>query len=130
MKLRQQVFVVEQKCAYLDADGLDRSAYHFMIYDNDQLAAYTRILDRGQVYEDYVAIGRVVTSQDYRGKGLGKELMLKTLEQCKKLFHDAPIKISAQEYLVKFYKHLNFKAVGEVYLEDDIPHIAMIYHKS
>lgn len=127
MRLRQEVFVVEQDCAYLDADGHDTKGWHVLGYDNDnQLIAYTRILPKGTSYPDYVSLGRVVTAQHERKKGIARRLMLKTLECVEDIFGAQPVKISAQTYLTDFYQSLQFETVGEEYLEDGIPHIAMV----
>lgn len=127
MQLRQEVFVVEQNCPYLDADGKDQVGYHLMGQDtNGQLMAYTRLLPKGISYEQYVSIGRVVTSPKTRGTGMGKLLMQESLKAIEALFPATDIKISAQSYLIKFYESFGFQTVGESYLEDDIPHIAMI----
>ena len=127
MVLRQDVFVVEQDCPYLDADGKDREAWHLMGFDeNQQLIAYTRLLPKGISYENYASIGRVVTAQNARKLGAGKKIMHASIEWCHRLFPNQKIKISAQTYLLKFYKNLGFEPVGEEYLEDNIPHIAMI----
>ncbi len=127
MQLRQEVFVVEQNCPYLDADGKDQVGYHLMGQDtNSQLMAYTRLLPKGISYEQYVSIGRVVTSPKTRGTGIGKLLMQESLKAIEALFPATDIKISAQCYLIKFYESFGFQTVGESYLEDDIPHIAMI----
>ena len=127
MALRQEVFVVEQNCPYLDADGKDQDAWHLMGFDEaNNLIAYTRLLPKGISYEKYASIGRVVTSPKARGEGAGKEIMTASIEWCVKLFPNQPVKISAQTYLLKFYKNLGFEPVGEGYSEDDIPHIGMI----
>lgn len=127
MALRQEVFVVEQNCPYLDADGKDMDAHHLMgIDEKGQLLAYTRLLPKGISYEKYVSIGRVVTSPKARGRGLGKQLMEESIQQARQIFPPADVKISAQYYLIKFYESLGFQSIGESYLEDDIPHIAMI----
>ena len=127
MALRQEVFVVEQNCPYLDADGKDQDAWHLMGYDkNNTLIAYTRLLPKGISYEKYASIGRVVTSPNARGLGAGKDIMTASKDWCQKLFPNDPVKISAQTYLLKFYQSLGFEPVGEGYLEDDIPHIGMI----
>ena len=127
MALRQAVFVVEQDCPYLDADGKDQAAYHLLGY-NDQgvLVAYTRLLAPGSSYADHAAIGRVVTRASERRTGLGRLLMLESISMVRKLFNSPDIKISAQSYLIKFYESLGFKTIGASYLEDGIPHIAMI----
>ena len=125
--LRQEVFVVEQNCPYLDTDDKDQSAWHLCGYDVDgDLVAYSRLLPKGVSYENYPAIGRVVTSSKIRGKGLGGELMSMSIEHTKKLFGAYSIKISAQNHLRKFYGSLGFNPVGEVYDEDGIPHISMV----
>ncbi len=127
MKLRQEVFVVEQNCPYLDADNNDQEAYHVIGEDeNGIIQAYTRLVPPGISYEGYSSIGRVATSSVIRGKKQGKPLMEFSIEWCMKLWPAKPIKISAQTYIVKFYNSLGFLEVGEEYLEDDIPHIAML----
>ena len=127
MNLRQEVFIVEQDCPYLDADNKDQKAYHLLIQDNDELIAYTRILPPGISYENYSSIGRVVNKKKLRNTGLGKKLMMESIVICKRLFPDYSIKISAQKYLEEFYKSLGFNPTGAYYLEDNIPHMGMIY---
>lgn len=127
MVLRQEVFVVEQDCPYLDADGKDQLGYHFMIWDKaGELVAYDRILPKGVSYDHYPSIGRILTSEKARGTGIGKLLMTKSIEKTEQLYGKIPIKISAQSYLERFYGYFNFKSTGEEYLEDGIPHMAMI----
>lgn len=127
MALRQEVFVVEQDCPYLDADGKDQLGWHVMLFDEKgQLGAYNRLLPPGVSYEKYSSIGRVVSSEHVRGKGYGKAVMERSIQVIKELFPEAAIKISAQTYLLKFYNDLGFQEVGKEYLEDDIPHIGMI----
>ncbi len=127
MALRQEVFVVEQDCPYLDADGKDQEAWHLLGYDEqDKLVAYTRLLDKGSTYLNYISISRVVTSPAARGKGYGIEIMNESIRQIQHLYGAQDIKISAQVYLERFYRSLGFESIGEGYLEDDIPHIAMI----
>jgi len=127
MKLRQEVFVVEQNCPYVDADGKDRMSFHVMGYDESgDLLAYVRICPPGVSYDKYVSIGRVVTHERVRGIGEGYQLMEASLRFCKELFPQVPNKISAQLHLTNFYEKLGYVTVGDDYLEDDIPHIAMI----
>ncbi len=127
MTIRQEVFVVEQECIYLDNDNKDQDSFHLLIINEDQkIIAYARILPKGKSYQDYVSIGRVLTVKQARGNGFAKVLMEKAIEFCKKQFPKDNIKISAQSYLEAFYGNLNFKKVGEEYLEDGIPHMAMI----
>lgn len=125
MHLRSEVFVVEQNCVYLDADGKDLPAWHLMGWDGNKLVAYSRLLPAGLAFTE-VSIGRVVSSPAYRGTGAGKELMETAIKTCKDLFGDQPIRIGAQLYLQKFYESLGFVQVSEMYLEDNIPHIEMI----
>ena len=127
LQLRQLVFVVEQDCPYLDCDDKDQDAYHVCLVQGDQLIAYTRVLGPGTSYEDYASIGRVVNHPTFRKKGYGKSIMESSITFCKELYPSIPIKISAQCYLDDFYKSLGFVPTGENYLEDGIPHQAMIY---
>ena len=135
MILRQQVFVVEQNCPYLDADGKDLLSWHLLGFANlppsgglrgDELVAYTRLLPKGVSYENYASIGRVANSAKVRGGGVGKILMTESLRQMAILFPNQPVKIGAQTYLLRFYTSLGFVSTGEDYLEDDIPHTVMI----
>lgn len=128
MVLRQEVFVVEQTCPYLDADGKDFASIHLMGYDEDDvLLSYARIVPPGISYEHHASIGRVVTAASIRGTKEGYTLMEKSIALCKKYWADSPIKISAQAHLENFYTKCGFTAEGETYLEDDIPHIAMTF---
>lgn len=128
MVLRQAVFVVEQDCPYLDADGKDQGSFHLLGYDEaEELVAYARLVPKGISYDDAVSIGRVVNSSKVRGKGVGKQLMEVSIKEVKRLFGDEKITLSGQCYLLEFYKDLGFQPVGETYLEDDIPHIKMNY---
>ncbi len=127
MALRQEVFVVEQNCPYLDADGKDISAWHLMGFGSgNNLIAYTRLLPEGVSYEGYTSIGRVVSSPAVRGAGAGREVMQRSIDMCRHLFGPLPIKIGAQTYLLRFYESLGFHSTGEEYLEDGIPHTKMI----
>lgn len=126
MRLRQEVFVVEQRCAYLDADGLDPKCWHLLGFDAQaRLRACLRIVPPGLRYDE-ASIGRVATHVDARGTGLGLELVAKGLARCLQLHPKSPIRISAQAYLERFYARFGFVAEGEPYSEDDIPHIAMM----
>ena len=125
LKLRSEVFVVEQHCVFLDMDNKDQESLHVMCYIDDKLAAYTRVLPEGLSFEE-VSIGRVITSPLYRGLGLGKEIMEQSIAVCEKLFGIAPIRIGAQLYLKKFYNEFGFVEIGDVYIEDGIVHIEMV----
>ncbi|PJJ61245.1 GNAT family N-acetyltransferase [Hymenobacter chitinivorans] len=126
LQLRTEVFIVEQNCPFQDIDGQDQAAYHLLGYaPQGQLAAYARLFDAGQCYEQ-VSIGRVVVAPAFRRFGLGRELMRQALAHCEQLFGAQPIKIGAQQYLTEFYQSFGFEQRGEMYLEDDIPHIYML----
>lgn len=127
LRFRQEVFVVEQTCPYLDADGKDQASHHVVgKNESGQLIAYARIVPRGISYQDYSSIGRVISDQSYRGKGLGSALMTYTIRKTREHHPATVIKISAQNHLTGFYGNLGFEPIGEIYLEDDIPHRAMI----
>jgi ElaA protein len=127
LSLRQEVFVVEQNCPYLDTDGKDQESFHLMCRnDAGQLVAYTRLLPKGLSYPNYPSIGRVANAPSVRGQGVGKILMEKSIALCLHLFGNEPIKIGAQSYLLAFYSSLGFVSTGEEYLEDGIPHTKMV----
>jgi len=126
LKLREEVFQIEQNCIYADIDGKDRFCWHLQYYTKGVLIAYCRLVPEHISYQNYVSIGRVVSHKAYRKQGIGRKLMLQAMMELNTLFPNIPIKISAQQYLQNFYESLGFTAVGEVYLEDNIPHIAMI----
>lgn len=126
LKLRQEVFVVEQRCAYLDADGLDPRCWHLLGWGpNDRLLACLRIVPPGLKSEES-SLGRVATSQEVRGTGLGHDLLAKGVARCMQLYPASAVRISAQAHLEAFYARFGFVAEGDVYLEDDIPHVAMV----
>ena len=126
MRLRAEVFVIEQKCLYQDADGKDVKAFHLSGYDsNGNLVAYARILPAGVSFKE-VSIGRIVVPKKLRKKEIGNELMLKTLDVINKIYGNIPVRINAQSHLKNFYSNYNFDAMGKEYLEDDIPHIEML----
>ena len=127
LKLRSEVFVVEQNCVYQDIDEKDKKATHLFIEKNNEIIAYTRIFKKGDYYEENPSIGRVVVSKKERGKNFGKEIMLNSIEFIKKELKGRKIELSAQKYLDKFYKDLDFYSEGEDYLEDGIPHQRMFY---
>jgi ElaA protein len=125
LRLRSEVFVVEQNCVFLDADNKDQVAHHYMCWGENELLAYTRLLPAGFAYE-YVSIGRVVTSPRARSLGIGKLLMRQSIDECVKLFNADIIKIGAQLYLKKFYESFGFTQSSEIYVEDGIDHIEML----
>jgi ElaA protein len=128
LKLRSEVFVVEQTCIFQDMDDLDQDSYHVLCYDNaNVLIAYARILPKGLAYPDYCSMGRIVTSPSVRGKKIGKKLVTETLALVDELIEDPrPMKIGAQSRLISFYEEFGFQPVGEDYIEDGILHRYMV----
>lgn len=125
LQLRSEVFVVEQNCVYQDIDGKDMNALHVLGFDNKELVAYTRCFDAGK-YFDKASIGRVIVKENNRKYGYGHQIMEASIDEIKSRYKTENIKLSAQQYLIKFYESHGFKKTGEGYLEDGIPHIAMI----
>lgn len=125
IKLRNEVFVVEQNCVFQDADDKDQKCYHLTGLAGNELAAYARLVPAGVSY-DYPSIGRIVTSFKYRNTGAGKALLHKAIKQCNLLFGEQTIKIGAQLYLKNFYESFGFKQIRDIYDEDGIPHIEML----
>ncbi len=131
MKLRQQVFVVEQDCPYLDCDDKDKSGYHLWMRDGGKdIMSYCRILPPNTAYDGYASIGRILTSEQMRNKGLASATINEAIRSSEQLFGKTPIKISAQHHLQKFYNSMGFSSVGNPYDEDGIEHIAMVYEYS
>ena len=127
LRVRQEVFVVEQNCPYQDVDSLDNVSWHLYTSDEktDKILAYLRITYASCKYDE-ISIGRVLTTEAARGMGLGKALIQGALEFLDKEAPKSPIRISAQLYLQKFYEDFGFEVVSEPYDEDDIPHIEML----
>ena len=124
MRLRQAVFVVEQDCAYLDADGHDFGAMHLLGHLDGSLVAYVRAFGPGQFYAE-ASIGRVFTSAAIRGRGHGRPLMQEAMRRVAMEWGPCPIKIAAQSHLRAYYESLGFAVCGQEYLEDGIPHLPM-----
>ena len=128
LKLRSEVFVVEQDCVYLDMDDKDQQSFHLCGWDNNNLVAYARILPPGLAFEE-ASIGRVVTNPRYRKTGAGRILMNYAIDKTLNHFSVTKIKIGAQKYLFDFYGSLGFTQSGPEYMEDGIPHIEMTLKK-
>lgn len=124
---RQQVFVIEQNCVYLDADDVDERSWHLAAWRDGHAGplAYARIVEPGVKYAE-ASIGRVITGAAARGTGLGRELVRRAVERAEAVFPGHGIRISAQAHLARFYGAFGFSPVGEEYLEDGIPHIEML----
>ncbi|MCX2760147.1 GNAT family N-acetyltransferase [Vibrio sp. Sgm 22] len=130
LKLRVDVFVVEQTCPYPELDGKDTLAgvEHLLGYSDEELVACARLLPPGTSY-DHTSIGRVATKQSARGDGLGHQLLKEALTRCEDLWPSTTIDIGAQQHLENFYVSHGFKTISEMYLEDDIPHVDMRLEK-
>ncbi len=130
LRLRQEVFAVEQNCVYLDLDGKDQFCDHLFAVDNEgRVIACARIVQPGAHYTE-VSIGRVATHPSMRGAGYGKQIMEKAITYIEDKYGQVPIRIEAQYYLLKFYSDFGFVSEGEVYLLDGIEHIEMVRPKS
>lgn len=129
LRLRSEVFVVEQHCVFLDMDNKDQHCLHVMGWQNEQLVASTRLVPAGISYDE-ISIGRVVSSPLARGTGIGRELMKRSIDEVILRWGLHDIKIGAQLYLKKFYESIGFIQTSDIYLEDNIEHIEMILHSS
>ena len=124
LKLRAEIFVVEQNCVYNDLDDLDIEASHLICTEKDSVIGYARLLRPNTRFKNS-SIGRVVIQADQRKRNIGKELMNKSIQYILEEWNETKINISAQKYLEKFYSDLGFVTISETYLEDGIPHIKM-----
>ena len=128
--LRSEVFVVEQDCVYQDIDQKDFNALHILGFDEtNKLIAYSRILPKGDSYTSHSSIGRVVVHKEFREKNFGHKLVQYCIKTIEEYFKETTIKISAQSHLVSFYNTHGFEKTGDEYLEDGIPHVAMLLSK-
>ncbi|MCJ7689677.1 MAG: GNAT family N-acetyltransferase, partial [Clostridiaceae bacterium] len=114
------------ECIYEDCDGKDKKSYHLFAEQNGEILVYLRILEKGVSYNE-ISIGRVLANKKYRGRGFAKQMMLRAIEFIEHYLNEKEIRISAQVYLSNFYSSFGFVKVSEAYLEDDIPHIEMLY---
>ena len=125
LRMRVDVFVVEQNCPYPELDGKDIDALHLRLLEGGQLLAAARIL-KPHERRDASKIGRVVVSPAHRGKRLGDALMSEAIAVCERLYPENPIALSAQAHLRRFYESFGFIGTSQEYLEDGIPHIDMV----
>jgi ElaA protein len=127
LKLRTDVFVVEQKCPYPELDNYDLDAFHLLLLNSDnKIVACARIFDQNIKYKGFVSIGRIATHIDFRNLNIGKQLVAQSIEFCHKQFGNFPIKIASQYRLLRFYMSFGFVPQGSVFMEDDIEHIIMV----
>lgn len=124
LRLRSEVFVVEQECIYQDIDNKDKKAVHIFLKEKNEIIAYSRVFKEKEYFEN-PSIGRVVVANKRRMYGVGKKIMNISINYIKKNIKAKSIEISAQKYLKKFYSNLGFVQQGDEYLEDNIPHLRM-----
>ena len=126
LQARSTVFVLEQNCVYLDLDGKDQHCHHLCAWnDNRELLAYLRIVPPGLSFTP-ASLGRVITTAQARGTGIGKQLLARGIQACHEIYPDHDIRIGAQHYLEKFYQSFGFVTDSAIYLEDGIPHVEML----
>lgn len=128
LQVRNKVFVLEQRCCYLDLDDSDQKALHLWATINGKIVAYARLFDKGIIYPE-ASIGRVLTLLEFRKKGLGKILMNYAFQVMVERFGACTIRIFAQDYLLDFYKSLGFQETDIKVKEDGIPHTEMIKYQ-
>lgn len=124
LRLRAEVFVVEQNCVYQDLDEVDKDAYHVYLKDEDEIVAYLRVVDKGKRLDE-VSVGRVISLK--RRCGLGSALMREGIKVAKEKFGAKKVKVGAQCYARPFYESVGFRPVSDEYMEDGIPHVYMLY---
>lgn len=128
LRARNEVFVVEQTCIYQDCDNKDYNSYHLYVEEGNEVVGYLRIVNKGISYEE-MSIGRVLVKETHRNKGLSRKIMLEAIKFIEEELNSTEIRLSGQVYIKGFYESLGFKQVSEEYLEDDLPHVEMLYKK-
>ena len=124
LRIRSEVFVVEQDCVYQDLDYDDQPSIHLWLTRGDKIVAICRVCPAGTHMEE-VSVGRVITTE--RGKGYGKRMMLEGVKAAQEHFGARRIEIEAQEYARGFYEQVGFRQSSEPFILDGIPHIKMIW---
>lgn len=125
LRIRQEVFAVEQNCPYLDADGIDYHAWHLLGFTpHPEFVAYLRLIEPNRKFSE-PSIGRVLTVSAVRGQGIGRQLMVEGIRGSQVRFPGQGIRISAQHQLEGFYRDLGFQTVSEPYLEEGMLHLQM-----
>ncbi|MFR1710007.1 MAG: GNAT family N-acetyltransferase [Clostridium sp.] len=128
LRVRNEVFVVEQTCIYQDCDNKDYNSYHLYLEDENEMVGYLRIVNKGISYDE-ISIGRVLVKESHRNRGISRKIMLEAIKFIEEELNSTEIRLSGQVYIKGFYESLGFKQVSEEYLEDDIPHVEMLYKK-
>lgn len=126
LRMRMEVFILEQDCLYADCDNKDQVAEHLFLESNGSCLAYARLIPPGISYTGCSSIGRVLVHKQHRSAGYGKELLDRAIARLCAAYPGIPIRISAQQYLKKFYTEFDFVVESDVYLEDNIPHLEMV----
>ncbi len=129
LKLRTDIFVVEQECAYPELDDFDKQAHHIIGFLNNYIVAYARILPKDTVYKQ-VSIGRIAVHENERKNKLGKQLFDFTVKKTKEIYPGETLKIQAQTYLEKFYASFGFKTISEPYPDVGVWHVDMLLEQS
>lgn len=125
LKLRIDIFCVEQQVLYNDLDNKDQQCHHLIVRENSKIIGALRLVPQGVSYQDAASIGRLVVDQAYRRRGIAEQLMTSAIQTIKTIWQAPKIAISGQLYLKSFYESLGFTAVSDVYLEDTLPHIKL-----
>jgi ElaA protein len=128
LKLRVDVFVVEQNCAYPELDTYDQQSLHLLCIEKEEVIAYCRVLPPGEKY-DVCSIGRVIVKEKARGTGVARQLMVKAIEEAEDAWNIQTIHLCAQSHLQNFYGSLGFVTMSDVFDEDGIPHVNMVRNK-
>ncbi|RNF38542.1 GNAT family N-acetyltransferase [Planococcus salinus] len=127
LKLRVDVFVVEQNCPYPELDGLDQQAIHIAYGENGKTLAYARLVPAGVKYEA-PSIGRVIVHPEARNRGLARRLLHQCIDFIQTHWKAEEIQLQGQVYLQQFYESVGFQTVSDIYEEDGIPHVDMKLH--
>ncbi|MED3853410.1 GNAT family N-acetyltransferase [Priestia megaterium] len=125
LQVRTAIFVVEQKCAYLEVDGKDKLAYHLFKKENEKIIAYLRVLPKGISYRE-ASLGRIIVKQAQRGTGLGRELVARGIDFLENELHEKTIKIQAQSRLQTFYESFGFRPISDIYSDEGLPRVDML----
>ena len=125
LKLRQDIFILEQQCFYSDMDDQDQISFHLQGHADGKLVAYLRVIPKVIDGEECMIIGRVLTDASQRGAGTGRAMMQQTMSFLAERFPDKTVQLSAQQYLTEFYASFGFEAISEPYDEDGIMHLDM-----
>ena len=125
LKLRQDVFILEQQCFYPDMDSQDQAALHLTGHADGKLVAYIRLLSKQKLGQPIITISRVIVASDLRGTGTGNDMMRMTLAYIDQHYPDSRVELQAQQYVRSFYEALGFVAINEPYLDDGIMHVDM-----